>query len=91
MTKSEIVICGHSHVPFYKNLGNTHFINPGSIGRMFDGDPRGSCAILQLKKTGISVEHFRVPYNIDDTTLGIIKASLPEIYIEMYRLGKKTN
>lgn len=91
LTKFEIVICGHSHVPFYKHLGDTHFINPGSAGRMFDGDPRASCAVLQLLSTDLSVEHFRISYNIEETTAALRKFSLPDIYTEMYRLGRKTN
>lgn len=91
MTSYNIVICGHSHVPFYKYIGNTHFINPGSIGRMFDGDPRGSCAVLQLKGEKVSVEHFRIPYKIEDIVTALSSFSLPNIYKEMYRLGRKTN
>ena len=33
-------IMGHSHTPYYKIIDGIHFINPGSVGRMFDGDPR---------------------------------------------------
>jgi len=91
MTKSRIVICGHSHVPFYKYLENTHFINPGSTGRMFDGDPRASCAILQLNATGLSVKHFRIKYNIKETVAALQKFSLPEIYSDMFLSGRKTN
>ncbi len=91
MTRSKIVICGHSHVPFYKYLGNTHFINPGSTGRMFDGDPRVSCAVLQLTATGLSVEHFRIKYNIEETVAALHKYSLPGIYADMFLSGRKTN
>ncbi len=91
MTKSNIVICGHSHVPFHKYLGNTHFINPGSTGRMFDGDPRVSCAVLQLTATGLSVEHFRIKYNIEETVAALKKHSLPDIYADMFLSGRKTN
>jgi predicted phosphodiesterase len=30
-------ILGHSHTPYYKIVDGIHFINPGSVGRMFDG------------------------------------------------------
>jgi putative phosphoesterase len=38
----QVQIMGHSHVPYYKIVDGVHFINPGSVGRMFDGDPRTS-------------------------------------------------
>jgi len=90
-TEFEIVICGHSHVPFHKHLGNTHFINPGSTGRMFDGDPRASCAILELISNTLSVEFFRISYNIEETATTLKFFSLPKIYAEMFRSGRKTN
>ena len=50
MCKAEIIVCGHSHDPFHKKFGRQHFINPGSVGRMFDGNPEASCAIIELNK-----------------------------------------
>jgi predicted phosphodiesterase len=91
VTEAEIVVIGHSHVPFHKYIGDTHFINPGSVGRMFDGDPRGSCAVLHLTTAGISVEHLRIPYDIEATILALNQASLPRMYQEMFRYAKKTN
>lgn len=45
---SQIIVTGHSHSPYHKVIGGIHFINPGSAGRMFDGDPSASCAILTV-------------------------------------------
>jgi len=30
--KADIVIFGHTHLPYNKNLGDLHILNPGSIG-----------------------------------------------------------
>jgi putative phosphoesterase len=90
-TSAGIIITGHSHMPFHRIVGTTHFINPGSVGRMFDGDPRASCAVLSLTSEGVRVEHFRIPYPIRDVVDGIAKNNLPEIYASMFLLGKKLN
>ncbi len=90
-TPAQIVITGHSHTPFHLLAGDTHFINPGSAGRMFDGDPRASCAVLSLTADGIQVEHFRIPYPIHEVTAGLTANHLPEIYNKMFLLGKKLN
>jgi hypothetical protein len=82
---------GHSHVPYYKVVDGVHFINPGSAGRMFDGDPRTSFAILKIFSGEIAVEHFRVPYPIGKAIKGLKKNRLPDIYAKMYRTGKKLN
>ncbi len=86
-----IVITGHSHTPYYKQVDTTHFINPGSVGRMFDSNPAASCALLHLTDTTISVEHFRIEYSVEETTGALKAANLPEIYQKMYQLGQKLN
>lgn len=87
----DIVVTGHSHTPYYKFLGGVHFINPGSVGRMFDGNPDCSCAVLQQGKSSIRVHHFRLPYNIQELTDRISAERLPEIYSTMYQQGRKLN
>ena len=84
-------IMGHSHTPYYKTIDGIHFINPGSVGRMFDGDPRTSFAILKLSSEEISVEHFRIPYPVDEVITGLKQNRLPDIYAQMYRMGRKLN
>jgi len=88
---ADIVITGHSHTPFYKTVNNTLFINPGSVGRMFDGDPRASCAELFLDENSTSVAHHRIPYPVEEVVRELERQGLPAIYSTMYRVGKKLN
>ena len=87
----QVHIMGHSHIPFYKYIDGVHFINPGSVGRMFDGDPRTSFAILKVSSEIIEAEHFRIPYPVEEVTKGLKENQLPDIYAKMYRIGKKLN
>ena len=87
----QVQIMGHSHVPYYKRVDGVHFINPGSVGRPFDGDPRTSFAILKVASGKIAVEHFRIPYAVEDVVKGLKEHKLPDIYAKMYRTGKKLN
>lgn len=89
--KYDIVVCGHSHSPFHKCIGGTHFINPGSVGRMFDGNPRASFATLTIAHRCIKVTHHRIEYAIHDTIEALKQWKLPEIYCRMYSTGKKLN
>ncbi len=86
-----IVVTGHSHTPYYKFLGDVHFINPGSVGRMFDGNPRASFAVMTLSGHDIKVTHHRIPYDIIETTDALAKSKLPEIYSHMFLSGLKLN
>jgi len=87
----QIQIMGNSHVPYYKIVDGIHFINPGSAGRMFDGDPRASFAVLELSSDDISVEHFRISYPVEETVKGLKDHKLPDIYAKMFRKGRKLN
>jgi len=90
-SRRQIHIMGHSHTPYYKLIEGIHFVNPGSVGRMFDGDPRTSFASLTLSSGEIEVEHFRIPYPVEAVVDGLKKNHLPGIYAKMYRTGKKLN
>jgi diadenosine tetraphosphatase ApaH/serine/threonine PP2A family protein phosphatase len=82
---------GHSHIPYYRIVDGIHFINPGSVGRMFDGDPRTSFAILKISSEKIAVEHFRIPYAVEAIVKSLKEQNLPDIYAKMFRAGKKLN
>ncbi len=90
-TDRDIIVTGHSHSPYHWLVGGVHFINPGSVGRMFDGNPEGSFAVLVLGPGRIAVRHFRVPYDIDQVVAGLARHDLPAIYAAMYRQGRKLN
>ncbi len=91
LTNCHIVVTGHSHTPYHKTVANVHFINPGSAGRMFDGDPRASCATLEITADTLTVHHFRIDYHIAEVIAKIRANGLPEIYATMFREGKKLN
>lgn len=89
--EQDIICVGHSHSPFYKQFEGVHFINPGSVGRMFDANPATSFAILEIKKKEITVSHHRVPWKIKKMKKALRDNHLPEIYINMYEQGLKLN
>ena len=86
-----VQIMGHSHAPYYKWVDGVHFINPGSVGRPFDGDPRTSFAVLKIASGKIDVAHFRIPYAVEEVVKGLKEHKLPNIYAKMFRVGKKLN
>ncbi len=87
----QVQIMGHSHVPYYRMVDGVHFINPGSVGRPFDGDPRTSFAILKVAYGKIAVEHFRIPYAVEEVVKSLKEHKLPNLYAKMYRVGRKLN
>ena len=91
LSSCRIVITGHSHSPYHKQIHTTHFINPGSAGRMFDGNPDASCATLTLSGEDIKVDLHRIPYPVEEVVSALQHQHLPQIYSEMFRQGRKLN
>ncbi len=90
-TDADLIITGHSHVPYHKIIANTHFINPGSLGRMFDGEPTASFALLELDAKKVRVAFRRCSYDIEQVVDSLNREGLPKIYADMYRQGRKLN
>lgn len=89
--KSDIIVFGHSHTPFHHTVGRKHFINPGSVGRMFDSNPKASCATIYICDSEVQVKHYRIPYDTKKISSLLTKHNLPPIYGQMFTIGKKLN
>jgi putative phosphoesterase len=87
VANTDLIVCGHSHRPFARQVGATWFINTGSVGRPDDGDPRASYAVLTLKSKSVEVEHFRLTYNIGRVVKKLRAEKLPAEFGEMLRRG----
>ena len=85
--KADVIICGHSHQAFARQVDGTWFINPGSVGRPDDGDPRTAYAILQIGPDLFQVEHFRLKYDVDRAVKAIRENGLPEAFAQMVIRG----
>ncbi len=85
--RTNIILCGHSHQSFMRFAGGSIFVNPGSVGRPFDGDPRASYAIMSIKKRKFEVDFYRIEYDVDLAARNQLSAGLPSIYADMTRRG----
>ena len=81
---ADVLILGHTHVPYRVERGGRLMLNPGSVGQPRDGDPRASYLLLETSPLG--VEHRRVEYSIDATAEAIDAAGLPHRFAtRLYR------
>lgn len=62
---ANIIVYGHIHTPFIRTINNRTFINTGSVGLPFDGDPRPSYVLLTIEKDSFTATIERVSYDID--------------------------
>lgn len=87
MTKAHFILFGHTHKPFLREAHGVQFINPGSVGRPIDNDPRASYAVLNIKRSSVGVEFFRVEFNVGIAVQAIRDAGLPEQYARLVEAG----
>jgi hypothetical protein len=91
MTDADVVLCGHSHEPFVREAQGVLFVNPGSVGRPDDGDPRASYAVLEVNDGEVLVRHHRVPYNLIRAVQGLRRKGLPEVFVQITYQGYNYN
>ena len=85
--RAEVMICGHSHQPFARQVGEAWVINTGSVGRPGDGDPRACYATLVINKKGLTVQHYRVEYDVQRAAQAVRQKGLPEAFAQMFLQG----
>ena len=49
LEQADVLVFGHTHVPWYKQYGGVLFVNTGSAGRPKDGDARAAYAMVQVR------------------------------------------
>jgi putative phosphoesterase len=85
-----ILVCGHSHIPFSREIDGVLVVNCGSVGRPADGDPRGSMALLELEEDRPpTVQMVRFGYDVRRLIEQIEEREVPGIDPEEYRSGVK--
>lgn len=84
--EADILILGHTHVPYVKKLPSGIVVNPGSVGQPRDGDNRASFAVLDTERKMCEIH--RVQYDIERAYEAIIGAGLPVFLAERLFLGR---
>ena len=82
-----VVVSGHTHQAFSYELDGVLYVNPGTVGRPDDGDPRPCYAILAVVSGRVTVQHYRIPYNIMETVHALRRKGLPEVFTQVVRCG----
>jgi putative phosphoesterase len=88
VANTELIICGHAHQPFVREVDGVWFVNTGSVGRPDDGDPRACYAILTLAANHFSIEHYRVAYDVAAAVAALREQGQPEAFAQMLLQGR---
>ena len=82
---ADVVIMGHSHLQFVREVEGVTFINPGSVGRPDDGNPQTAYAVVSSNP--FSVELVRLDYDVEAAAEALRKKRLPESFAQMLLRG----
>ena len=78
---SDVVIAGHTGIPFARPLGRRLWANPGALGLPAnDGTPRVWALLLEAGSGGISFTHLALAYDADAAARRLRASGLPEGY-----------
>lgn len=83
---ADILILGHTHIPYMKKFGSGLILNPGSVGQPRDGNPKGSLAVLDPETSTCSM--IRFDYDIESAWTAIVSAGLPDYLGERLFIGR---
>jgi putative phosphoesterase len=75
----DILVCGHTHIPFVKHIGGILVVNCGSAGHPVDGDPRPSYTLIRTGQDSAAHGHVvRFEYDQGRTIQALEKTALPK-------------
>jgi putative phosphoesterase len=85
----DILVCGHTHIPFVKSVSGMLIVNCGSVGQPVDGDPRPAYAIIAIDGKSAHGRIIRFEYNIEEIIKALKNTSLPKALQKDFTEGSK--
>ncbi len=83
---SDLVVLGHTHIPFAVSKKEGIVVNPGSVGQPRDGDPRASYAVVDMDS--LACEIGRVEYDVEAASRAILEEGLPATLAHRLSIGR---
>jgi putative phosphoesterase len=77
-----VLVFGHTHRPWVREVGGVLFVNCGSVGKPKDGDPRGAFAVLADAGDRVEATIERVEYDAAGVAEEVRRAGLPGEYAD---------
>ena len=85
--ESDILMCGHTHIPYIVENNGKYLLNTGSIGKPKFGKPEASFIVLTINGREISPEILSIPYDVEKMTNDLAKNNFPDKLIKAIETG----
>ena len=83
--EADVIVTGHTHLQMNRIVDGVNFVNPGSVGRPVNGEPKAEYAVLSFNPLG--VEFRKVSYDVEALAEEMRKKSLPESHVQALLRG----
>ena len=84
--EADVVLCGHTHLPYVRPVGDVLLINDGSVGKPKDGDPRAAYCLLELGER-VQATIRRVVYDVAAAAAAVRASGLPAHFAGLLESG----
>jgi len=74
-----VLVCGHSHIPWKRELDGRLAVNPGSVGISINRDRRAQYALLTWERERWKAEHRAIDYDHDRIRAAYLESGILEI------------
>lgn len=74
-TRADVVVVGHTHVPFLRSIGKRHLVNPGSLAGLKITSPQASYATWEDGR--FQLKRYSYPFEETVTEIGAMPISQP--------------
>ncbi|GAA5532547.1 metallophosphoesterase family protein [Deinococcus aluminii] len=85
---ARVVVVGGSHVPFVRTVGDTTFVDPGSVGLSLNHEPGADVAVVDCVGRKPRVTLHKVSYDYASSAFDIMAWNLPPVIADVIRTGK---
>lgn len=79
-SEADVIVFGHTHVPYTKHAGGVLFINAGSVGKPKDHDPRACYVMLETGSSHPRATFHRVAYDVASAAAAVRASELPDAF-----------
>lgn len=84
----DILVCGHTHIPYVKYYGEKLLVNAGSVGKSKTGSPNANYVIIDIIDSIVEVEIIEVFYDFEKIAKEIEENKiLPNDFARLIREG----
>lgn len=85
---ARVVVVAGTHVPFVRVIGETTFVDPGSVGLSLNHEPGADVAIVDCVGRKPKVTLHKVTYDFASSAFDIMAWNLPPVIADVIRTGR---